>query len=266
LSSGVLRDIQKDVSKENTQKDMPLPTTAGAAREYQKRLRALSVRLADVREIERRKLSKDLHDHVGHELGLARIKLSSILRGDAFELPEELKEAFLDVEEHLKQAVRQSRSLGYEYYPQVLGDAGLIPALQWLAEHFAERQQIGIRLQVQPLCREIRFSNKLRSRLFTAVRECVYNAWKYADSEEVRIAISPKEDNQIEIRIEDDGKGFDVTDLDHLDRHDGGFGLFSIREMIEHQGGTFLCESSPGNGTRIILIIPPEHVNQQEAS
>ncbi|WFB36653.1 ATP-binding protein [Kiritimatiellota bacterium B12222] len=236
------------------------------AEEYQTRLRALSVRLADVREIERRKLSKDLHDHVGHELGLARIKLSSIIRGNEFELPEELKENLLNIEDHLKQAIRQSRSLGYEYYPQVLDDAGLIPALEWLAKQYTERQQIQIQLLVDVSCEQVRFAPALRSRLFTAVRECVYNAWKYADSEEIRIRIRPREHQKIEIKVEDDGRGFDIRSLDHLDRKQGGFGLFSIQEMIEHQGGNFKCDTSPGKGTRIIMIIPPEHLEHQETT
>lgn len=247
-----------------SQKDMPAPASSHAALEYQKRLRALSVRLADVREIERRKLSKDLHDHVGHELGLARIKLSSILRGDSFELSSELRESLLDLEEHLKQAIRQSRTLGYAYYPQVLDDAGLIPALEWLAEHYAERQNIRILLTVDPACAEIQFSEVLRSRLFTAVRECVYNAWKYAGSHVIRIVLRSRKTGRIEIRIEDDGRGFDVSSLDQLDWKEGGFGLFSIREMIEHQGGDFLCDSSPGKGTCITLSLPPEHIHTRE--
>ncbi|MDF3131067.1 ATP-binding protein [Kiritimatiellaeota bacterium B1221] len=248
----------------------PLPidivpvNTADAARIYQKRLRALSVRLADVREVERRKLSKDLHDLVGHELGLARIKLSGIVRSGDHEISEELEKSLLDVEEHLKQAIRQSRSLGYEYYPQVLDDAGLIPALEWLSSSYADRQDLCIRLELDPSFEQLRFSENLRSRLFTAVRECVYNAWKYADPEKIIISVTPKPDEQVEISIEDNGRGFDVGSLDHLDRKEGGFGLFSIREMIEHQGGEFSCTSSPGEGTRITLLIPPEHVDYEE--
>jgi signal transduction histidine kinase len=227
---------------------------------YHSRLRALSIRLADVRETERRKLAKDLHDVVGHELGLARIKLSETLRSGDFPMSDPLKERLMDVEEHLKQAVRETRNIGYEYFPQVLDDAGLIPALEWLANEYTHRHDLQVRVLTSDDCRDVAFSPELKSRLFTAIRECLINAYKYADAENVMIRLHPMEAGRIEILIEDDGKGFDVRVLDQMDRKEGGFGLFSIREMIEHQGGRFTCESSPGQGTRIRLEIPPEHV------
>jgi signal transduction histidine kinase len=234
-----------------------------AAQAYQTRLRALSVRLADARESERRKLAKDLHDHVGHELGLARFKLSGILRSGDHDLPRDLLEQLQDVEEHLKESIRQSRSIGYEYFPQVLQDAGLVPALEWLAEHYAERQHISIRLIIEDDCRDVVFPSTLRGRLFTAVRECVYNAWKYAEAGEIRICLQTLDDQRLEIRIEDDGKGFDVKRLEAIGREEGGFGLFSIREMMEYLQGEFRCESKPGEGTRIQLNLPTTNVKER---
>ena len=223
---------------------------------YQARLRALSVRLADVRENERNKLSRDLHDQVGHELGLARFKLSAVIRGKEIDLPEGLAKQLSDIETHLKQAIRQTRTLGYEYHPQVLSDAGLIPALQWLAESYREQHHIQVSLCIEEESDPFHSDRNLRGRLFAAVQECVYNAWKYAEVDEIRICARSTSRGQFEITVEDDGKGFDLQQLEQPDFSQGGFGLFSIREMLEYEGGSFSCESSPGHGTRIHMTIP----------
>jgi signal transduction histidine kinase len=236
--------------------------TDNSTKSYLARLRAMAVRLADIREIERRKLSKDLHGIVGHELGLARIKLSEILRSGRIDIPEELSTPLSDVEKHLKEAVRQTRSIGYEYFPQVLDDAGLLPALRWLADEYTERHDFKIDVSLSEECEQITFSHELRSRLFTAIRECVYNAWKYAEADKIEIQLLPLEYGRMQIIISDNGKGFDVGMLDQMDRVDGGFGLFSIREIIEHQGGRFHCNSAPEKGTTITMTIPPEHIEE----
>ena len=227
---------------------------------YQARLRELAVHHSDIQDRERRKLSKDIHSGVGHELGLARIKLSSILRGKDHNPDKHLMEKLLEIESHLKDAISQSRSLGYTTYPQVLDDAGLVPALRWLMEQYEDEQHIRIRLQVDPEYEHINFASPLRTRLFSAVRECVFNAWKFAEAEEIRIKILKAQHDNLELRIEDDGVGFDAEGLNNPEQKKGGFGLFSIREMLVYQGGDFHCESTPGNGTRICLTLPKSHV------
>jgi signal transduction histidine kinase len=233
---------------------------------YQARLRALTVRLADVREVERERLSKDLHDCVGHELGLARFKLSQLLQEESENLSPSLEEGLAQLENHVRNAIQYTRTLGYEYYPQVLMDAGLLPALEWLSVHFADQQNIPIQIHIDDTCGELQIEPTLRGRIFTSVRECVFNAWKYSEANRILLTVKRQPDAGIEISIIDDGKGFDVELLDNLNWEDGGFGLFSIREMMQHMGGHFSCESAPQKGTRITLGIPEQECFPQGES
>lgn len=239
--------------------DIPDPQLTSA---YQARLRALCVRLWDVRETERKQIARDLHHQVGHELGLARMKLSEIIRSDEFEKSPALVEPLKNLEGHLKKAVRQTRAIGYNYCPHILYDAGFLPALGWLADNYVEQNNICVRVKTNASAKKIRIPEKLRSRLFTAVRECIHNASTYAEASAVTLYLSAFPDSSIQMEVIDDGKGFDVErlntrlDMDTLDPPKGGFGLFSIREMIEYLGGTFSCKSSFEKGTHVIMKVP----------
>jgi signal transduction histidine kinase len=91
--------------------------------------------------------------------------------------------------------------------------------------------------------------------LFKSVRELLFNVIKHARAGSIKILVKG-EKNRIRISIEDDGVGFDFSKVQFSLENLSGFGLFSIRERMEHFGGTFDVESKPGKGTLITLIMP----------
>jgi signal transduction histidine kinase len=95
----------------------------------------------------------------------------------------------------------------------------------------------------------------ISSLLFRNVQELLINVIKHSQANKVKV-YSRRVNNQIQVSVEDDGVGFDVLELDSKPSRTGGFGLFSIRERLEHIGGRFEIESRPGHGTKVKLTAP----------
>ena len=95
----------------------------------------------------------------------------------------------------------------------------------------------------------------IRVLLFQAVRELLVNVAKHAQAQRVKLSVQ-RDKTAIRITVKDDGIGFDVAKTDSQVDKNGGFGLFNIRERLEHIGGYFGIESEPGGGTTITVIAP----------
>jgi signal transduction histidine kinase len=102
-----------------------------------------------------------------------------------------------------------------------------------------------------------RLSEDLRVFIYRSVRELLMNVVKHARTSAVRVS-SRRNDAHVFVHVEDDGVGFEVSQLDSLKGEEGGgrFGLFSIRERLRHLGGRLEIFSEPGHGTRVTLIVP----------
>jgi signal transduction histidine kinase len=91
--------------------------------------------------------------------------------------------------------------------------------------------------------------------VFQAVRELLFNIVKHADASKARVTMSC-ENGMIRTTVEDDGCGFIAQDAPTQGENRSGFGLFSIRERLNSQGGRLFIESQPGKGTRITMLSP----------
>jgi signal transduction histidine kinase len=91
--------------------------------------------------------------------------------------------------------------------------------------------------------------------LFQTVRELLVNVVKHAQAQKVTVAIGRNGGN-VQITVEDDGVGFDPSDISSRWNRNGGFGLFSIRERLGHLGGQLKVRSKSGHGTRVSLVAP----------
>ena len=146
----------------------------------------------------------------------------------------------------------QTRSLTIDLSPPVLYELGLKAAVAWLAQEMEKRYN----LKVEVICATLpEIDDVTRSVVFHAIRELLINVAKHAGSGSARVMISHGR-GQLDVLVEDQGSGFDIAGVLSPASGRSGFGLFNVRERINHLAGTF--EVSPGEtkGTRVHLAVP----------
>lgn len=231
---------------------------------HEARLRELASELALAEERQLRRVAAELHDGVGQLLAAAQIQVDLLRHRLAW--PGGPGErggpgALEDLGELLEAAIGRTRSLTVEFSPPVLYEAGLEPALRWLAGVASERH--GLRIDVDSDGREPPLAEELRQFLFQAVRELLANVAKHARTDEATVALRT-EGGEVYLTVADEGAGFDPREAaaPHpaaigaraVGRH--SFGLFNVRERLRHHGGRLLVDAAPGRGSRFTLVLP----------
>ena len=222
----------------------------GKILEYQERLRSMASDLLLTEERERRAIADGLHDRVGQSLALTRIKLGT-LRGRLSDT--DVIAQIDDIAGVLKQMIGEIRSLTFELSPPILYEFGLDAALEWLTTHVKKQHDLSCEFKTSGVARP--FAPKTDVLLFQATRELLTNVVKHAQAKQATVTVL-KETDCVSVKVEDNGVGFDTPDGMLTPGQTKGFGLFSIRERIEHLGGKFEIRSGRGHGTCISLTLP----------
>ena len=195
-----------------------------------------------------------LHDVIGASLALCKIKLRSV----EHETPREaLQQQLQEARALLDQSIKNTRTLTFDLSPPILYELRFESALRSLAEQMLEEH--GIVLTFTDDNKPKPLPNEVRVVVFHAVRELLMNVIKHAEAKEVKLSLSRKE-TWVAIDLEDDGKGFEISTLEQRRNHDGGFGLFNVRERLTHLGGCLGVHSTPGQGTKISIAVKLEEV------
>ncbi|MCK4628498.1 MAG: GAF domain-containing protein, partial [Sedimentisphaerales bacterium] len=219
-------------------------------RAYQKQLRSLASELSLSEEHERRRIAADLHDSIGQTLAFTHIKLD-LMRKAAEETG--LTEPLREIEKLIEQTIKDTDLLISELSPPVLHELGLVAALEWQAEQMEQQHNLKCIFRESGQSR-LDLHSDYRTVLFRAVRELLTNVVKHAHASYAKIDIS-KDAQFIRVTVEDDGIGFNAKKNDTHVRS-GGYGLFNIRERLEHFGGYMKVESNEDRGSRFILTLP----------
>jgi PAS domain S-box-containing protein len=217
--------------------------------EYQSRLRSLSSELALAEQRERRRIASELHDRIGQSLAMARIKLGGLGRDGSDAVLDEVR-ALLD------QSIQDTRTLTFELSPPILHELGLEPALEWLLERFAVRHRFSTSFHGDGL--PVELPGDVLGLVFQSVQELLVNVAKHARARRVDITLD-RGDDLLRVEVADDGIGATPPRAPRTGRSPEGFGLFSIRERLQHLGGSFTINSQPGKGTRAQLFVPLRH-------
>ncbi|MBW1992030.1 MAG: two-component sensor histidine kinase, partial [Deltaproteobacteria bacterium] len=193
-----------------------------------------------------------LHDHIGQILALTQIRLG-VLRQEA-NTPE-VRHVVEEIRDYIGQAIHYTRSLTFELGLPVLYDLGLEAAVEWLADQFQEQHGLSIRVhrdaQPKPL------SEAASVLTFRVLRELLTNVVKHSQATEVNISVT-RHGNYLSLKVADNGRGFDAAELRGRAGRGGGYGLFSVRERLNHLGGYLEVTSEPGRGTTATIVVPLE--------
>jgi signal transduction histidine kinase len=202
-------------------------------------------RVVAAQELERRRLARELHDETGQALTsilLALKNLEETLEG------EKARSAAADVRELVVATLQDVRRLAVELRPKALDDFGLVPALERLAQSFAE--QTGIAVDFEAALPDERMPSDVETAFYRIVQESLTNVAKHAGAGRVSILLTRRGDSVAAV-IEDDGRGFEPSET-----RDGGFGLSGMRERVALLNGTLELESAQGTGTTLVVEVP----------
>jgi signal transduction histidine kinase/PAS domain-containing protein len=206
--------------------------------EKRERLSALSRRLLDAQEAERRAIARELHDDFGALLSALKLNLQR---------PGTEAENLSLVD----QAIQQVRDLASDLRPAILDDLGLGEAVSWYATREARRAGLGIRLDIARLCPRIK--PHVEAACFRIMQEALTNVVRHAAATNVTVELSAT-DHQIQLSVRDDGRGFDATTPRAAASE--SHGLTNMHERAELAGGALRIESAPGQGTMVRATFP----------
>ena len=210
-------------------------------RQADRKLKALAHRVVTSQEEERARVSRDLHDHICQLL--VSIKYQFELVGHRLAHPGAKPVTAIDTEiAALSKAIGEVRRISHDLRPALLDDLGLPAALEHIGNELAQRS--GLEVRVFPRVHEERLPELQAVSLFRVAQEALRNAERHARARRIDIRLEDADD-KLELRITDDGCGFDVKTVESS--KDRGIGLSNMRERVERNGGAFKLVSHPGH-------------------
>jgi signal transduction histidine kinase len=218
-------------------------------RKYQAALTTLARELSRVKENERQKIARQLHDEFGQDLLVAKMRLADLM----IALPPEYRHSVEEIVETIGGLIRHTRTAIAELCSRNLCEIGIRAALLSLIEELEKKHGLACtaRLDLMPK----RLEDEVQQILFRAVRELLFNVVKHAHASKVEIVVTRKS-GSVAIAVCDDGRGFDRHKRVFSDLSIGKFGLFSVRADLAPLGGDLRIFSRVGKGTEATITLP----------
>ncbi|WP_109476111.1 PAS domain-containing protein [Paraburkholderia sp. C35] len=217
-------------------------------------LRQLSAYLQSIREAERTRISRELHDELGQLLSGLRLGLNYLQTQASATTPEQA--GHLQMLKHLVDATMDAvHRIASDLRPAVLDELGLHAALEWLTESFTQRNGVPCELHLampEELARSI--DAERSTAIFRIVQEALTNVSRHAQASRAVVEIHACDDHCL-LSIADDGCGMDTSRA----AGSGSLGLLGMRERALMLDGQLSVESRPGHGTRVAARIPLHH-------
>ncbi len=223
--------------------------------ESEKQLRRLSSQVLTAQEIERKRVSKELHDGIGQYLSAVKYKVEDALhRLSEKKGPENDMDRLKTIIPVLQGAIEEVRRICMDLRPSILDDLGILATISWFCREF--KQTYGtIRILKHIEIEEQEIPTALRTTIYRIIQEAFNNIAKHSRAGRVNLSLS-KTKGAIELVIRDNGQGFELKDRSSEDPSLKGLGLASMKERAEFSGGTLTIESVKGAGTTIRAIWP----------
>jgi len=217
---------------------------------YQSKLKKLAIELSKSEESQKRHLASRLHESVSQELFAAQLKLNALEK--SLDDPKYFRR-LEEIKEQIVKSIKDIRNITYDLSPPVLYDLGLKEAVESLVKSIESKYRFPVKARFSGPLENI--NDEIKIITYRVIREIVQNSIKHARASFADIIINNK-NNVLSIDVTDNGVGFDTDIISEGHHINDGFGLFDIKEKINHLGGHLTIYSTPGSGTRICLSIP----------
>lgn len=220
---------------------------------YEKKIKdqeLLSIdKILESQEKERQNIANEIHDDLGSMLATLKLNFQNLKR-QKDEISNQENKLYEKTDTLIEEAYQKIRTISHLKNLGVIGTEGLLVAVNQMAEKMSVLGKINF--QVFPFGLDQRLENTLEVFIFRMIQELCTNSIKHADATEVNIYLTQEGNNEINIIIEDNGKGFDKNNSFESE----GIGLKSIEKKVEQLGGTFTVDSILTKGTTIVIDLP----------
>jgi PAS domain S-box-containing protein len=249
-SVGVFRDIgeRKRMEAQLRRLLQEQRTAEAEVRESRDRLRELSSALQTIREEEKTRIARELHDELGQ--ALTALKMDASALGNELDLAQAaLRKRTEGMKQLIDSTVNSVRRISADLRPVMLDNLGLVPTLEWLAKDFSTRT--GIRVELDIPDENLGLDGDAATAIFRITQEALTNVSRHAGATQVDIEVKRRGGNVV-ARIGDNGKGLALGDT----KKARSFGLLGMRERAYVLGGALNISTSPQGGTLIEAVIP----------
>ena len=209
-----------------------------------------SVLILEGQEEERNRIAMDIHDGIGQMLTSLKYQIESIdiTSGD------KARGKIAEVDQLIKQVIREVRRVTFNLKPTVLGDYGLQAALKVFVQETSKL--VDVKLIYNTTGHVDRLPQKIENNIFRIVQEAINNAIKYSEAESIEVGLAQVENN-IVVNVKDKGKGFDSRMIEARSVNiESGRGFFNMYERTEYVNGELSIQSKPNEGTTVTLRVP----------
>ena len=217
-------------------------------RNSREELRNLSAHLQSVREEERTRMAREIHDELGQALTALKMDVSWLNRRHLGE-DAAFKNKLASMEEVIDRTIETVQKLSGELRPGILDDLGLAAAIEWQAEEFQKRTAIDCQVSLGP--EAITLKREQATTMFRIFQETLTNVIRHARATKVEVRLKEQNGN-IVLEVTDNGRG--ITEAEIGDPQ--SFGLIGMRERVKYIHGEVTIAGSPGKGTKIRVTLP----------
>ena len=213
---------------------------------------ALLQKIVTTQEDERRRIARDMHDSLGQQLTAMRLKLAS-MKTDMYKgirIEAELE----GLQELGKRIDSEVNFLVWELRPSALDDLGLAAAIDNYVREWSRHYGVNAEFHAGRLGRA-RLKENVEINLYRIAQEALNNVQKHARAKNANVVLEARERTLVLV-IEDDGDGFDTSEIRAGREVGGGLGLVGMHERAAIIGGAIEIESAPGSGTTVFVRVP----------
>lgn len=228
--------------------------TEETLRESEKQLKHLSSLLLTAQETERKRIAKELHDGASQFISAAKFGVENALQHLQQGTQAEGIKTLKAVIPMLREGIEEIRRISTDLWPSILNDLGILATINWFCRKF-ENIYSGIRIEKEIDVAEEEIPESLKIILYRIMQEATNNIAKHSQADLVALLLKKKAE-QIELIIQDNGRGFVLKPRPLREGSPKGLGLSSMKERAEFSGGVFTIESAIGKGTVIKATWP----------
>ena len=233
-------------------------------KQAEEHVRTLTQQVMKAQENERQRIARYLHDNVAQDLSLVRIGCETLFDNYP-SIHIGIREKSSELSTILKRSISALRNFAYDLHPPGLEQLGLVRTVYQYCEEFAEKNKININFFAAGMD-DLTISFDTEINLYRLIQEALWNTKKHADAASVTLKMVASFPYII-LRIEDDGKGFDIKDRMVSAIKEKRMGLLSMEERVGLLNGKMKIQSRPAEGTKIWIEVPykeQNHVRQKE--